>query len=544
MDKILLHSGKIIDGTGSRSYNGHVLIEGDRIKDVLRHDEPLPNADVAIDVSGCAIAPGFIDAHSHLEGMLVLNSRQKLLKCQLEQGITTIVGGNCGFSPAPVRVKPAAMNASPVAATTDVTGPVKPKIRSMQEFLETVERSKPIVNLIQLVGHGTVRITVTDDHRSLLEPDELHACLESVQRSFDEGACGLSFGLGYTPGLYTPDEEIETFCALAARNDKPITVHLRTYSRWSGVYPLTQEEPHNVRALREMIAIARRTGAVLHISHFKLLLHNTWPLIDQCMQIIDDARNDMDIMFDAIPYPDVNGIVDAIMPPWFLAELPAAYKDTEMRKRALTELNESFKRAEYTADKLQLMDAGIKGWEHLSGLSIPEIADRRGTQPWETLIDLSELSNGRAALIYHDIIGDTITDKPLDVILSYKQCMIGSDVLIRDKGYPNPAAFGLFPRVLGRYSREKKLFSLEEAVRKMTSASTERFGIKDRGILAAGKAADIVVFDPETIAEGKPTASQPATRPIGIQHVFLNGTHVVKDGAYVDSIRAGRVLRT
>jgi N-acyl-D-aspartate/D-glutamate deacylase len=174
---------------------------------------------------------------------------------------------------------------------------------------------------------------------------------------------------------------------------------------------------------------------------------------------------------------------------------------------------------------------------------IYEIARKWGVSAMDALLRLSESSNGRAAVLFQAAAAEPGNEKHLEAILSYNRCLFETDALIPSKGYPNPAGFGTFPKVLGRYVRERKLFSVEDAIRRMTSASADRFGLKERGRLEAGKAADVVVFDPQTISEAPSVGRESAGRPVGIRHVFLNGAHVVKDGAYVAGMRAGRVLR-
>ena len=187
----------------------------------------------------------------------------------------------------------------------------------------------------------------------------------------------------------------------------------------------------------------------------------------------------------------------------------------------------------------QLMDAAIEGWEDLSGLTVPEIAGKRNTSPLNIVLTLSEASKGAALMLCHALSNEQILER----ILSHDLCLFETDAAIKSKGYPNPAALGTFPKILGHYVRERKLFSIEKAIQGMTSASTKRFGIRDRGILEPGKAADIVVFHSETVSETPSTGGKPAGRPTGIQHVFVNGTQAVNDGEYIDSVRAGQVLR-
>lgn len=401
------------------------------------------------------------------------------------------------------------------------------------------------MNLAQLVGHATIRIAAASTRRGAMKSDELKNCLAKAQQSLDEGACGLSFGLGYDPGIWSPKEEIAAFGAVAAKARKPVTVHLRTYIRFSTVYSPLSLKPHNLLALEEMIDVARHTGARLQVSHAMLLFRVTWPTVDRYLGMIEEARSQgVDVMIDAIPYTELNGSVSALLPLWFIARLPQGYKSRWARMRVNIESAFGFRRVGYEHKKqVRLMDAGVEGWEDLSGLTVDEIARKWGVSPTDAVLRLCESSNGRAAVLCQAAAGEPGNEKPLEAILSHSSCLFETDALIRSRGYPNPAAFGTFPKVLGHYARERKLFSVEDAIMRMTSASADRFGLKDRGKLEPGKAADIVVFDPQKISETPPVGPNPAGKPVGIRHVFLNGAHVVKDGTYVVGARAGRVLK-
>jgi len=543
MKTTLLRGGKIVDGAGGPARDGHVLVDGDRIKALLGSGEALPEADSVIDATGCVVAPGFIDAHSHMDWSLPLVDHPFNLKCFLEQGVTTVVAGNCGFSPAPVEAQ--TLPLLDRGSVIPVEKPLDYVWRSMGEFLDRIQERKPVLNLAQLVGHATIRIAAASTRRGAMKPDELKNCLAKAQQSLDEGACGLSFGLGYDPGIWSPKEEVEAFSAVAAKAKKPVTVHLRSYCRMSEAYSLLSSKPHNLLALQEMIDVARSTGVSLQVSHAMVLFHVTWPTVDRYLGMIDEARSQgLDVVIDAIPYTELNGSVSTLLPLWFIARLPQGYKSRWARMRINVESPLALRRAGYELKKqVRLMDAGVGGWEYLSGLTIGEISRKWGVSAMDALLRLCESSNGRAAVLCQAAAGEPGNEKPLEAILSHNSCLFETDALIRSKGYPNPAAFGTFPKVLGHYARERKLFSVEDAIRRMTSASADRFGLKERGRLEPGKAADVVVFDPQTISEAPPVGREPAGRPVGIHHVFLNGAHVVNDGTYVAGMRAGRVLR-
>jgi N-acyl-D-amino-acid deacylase len=381
MGKILLKGGKVIDGTGSASFDGSVLIDGDRIEAVLKGKEVSPDADTVIDATGYAIAPGFIDMHSHMDWSLPLDEHPQFLKCFLEQGVTTLVGGNCGFSPAPVTSETFGLLEKEFMLPIDK--PLDYNWRSMNEFLETTQQRKPVVNLAQLVGHATVRIAGSSTRRGPMKQDELRSCLRKLEQSLDEGACGVSFGLGYDPGIYSPLAEIEEFAEIAAKAKKPMTVHLKTYVRLSAAYPITYYKPHNLRALKEMLNVAQRTDIALQISHFMVAFRITWPMAEVSLQTIEKARNEgVDVMFDALPYTDLNGSIATLLPMWFLMKLPQGYRSPLMLTGAKIVNAIGFRRVGYSYSKqCLLMDAGMQGWEDMSGLTIDEIARERSMSP-------------------------------------------------------------------------------------------------------------------------------------------------------------------
>jgi N-acyl-D-amino-acid deacylase len=543
MEPLLIKNGAIIDGTGSPGYKGHVLIEGKRIREIIRDGQTTPQAAAVLDASGQVVAPGFIDMHSHSDWGLPLPDHDIPLKCLLEQGVTTVVGGNCGFSPAPVSDKTRRL-LSMDHFNLMIDKPLDYSWNSMSDFLEIVEQARPIVNTAHLVGHGSIRLAQADTRRGKMTEDELENCLDMLLYCLDEGACGLSFGLGYDPGMYSPAEEIEAFCQIAAMVNKPVTVHLKALSRISPTYPLTYLKAHNVRALAEMIGVAQKTGATLQVSHLLFVGRRSWPTAEKCLKMIDAARQDgVDIMFDAFPYTCGNTTVNAVLPYWFLAKLPGGYHNRLARLMLRAELAAGFALLGFSYKDFQLMDAGPSGWQESNGHRFLDIAAQKGLSAFDTVLNLSEASRGQAVVLLHSYSGEPGNEKVLDAVVANELCLFETDALTRFGGHPNPAAMGAFPKILGYYVRDRKLFSIQEAIRRMTSASAERFLIKDRGVLAPGKKADIVIFDPLMVAETPAVGAKPAGRPKGISHVFVNGAHAVKDGNYVPDTRAGEVIR-
>lgn len=541
MGTTILTNGKIIDGLGNRPFVGHVFIKDDQIEAVLKENQTLPPADTIIDASNCAIAPGFIDMHSHADWVLPSANHPKLLKCLLEQGITTIVAGNCGISSAPVNQDKLQSLQWHSVASVCYEEPPNYTWCSIGEFLDKIKQLQPVVNVAQLVGHGAIKSSVANAPNEPMNSKELKACLTELCNAFDRGACGLSFGLGYSPGMYSPIEEIEAFCRTAKASDKLVTVHLKAYAKISALYPsIIFSKPHNIRALKEMLDIARQTGVKLQVSHVIFGGRKTWPTAGDYIRMIEDARQEgIDVMFDAYPYTCGNTTIDLLLTPRFIEAMPASFRSRWacMKHQYMEDIG--FRALGTSYKDFQLMDAAIEGWEELSGLTIPEIARKRNTSSFNIILALSEASKGAALILYHSISSEQI----LEHVLSNDLCLFETDAATKSRGYPNPAALGTFPKILGHYVRERKLFSIEKAIQRMTSASAKRFGITDRGILEPGKAADIVIFNPETVSETPPLDGKPADKPNGILHVFVNGTQVVKNGNYTGPVGAGRVLR-
>jgi N-acyl-D-amino-acid deacylase len=542
MTSTLFRDGKVVDGTGDSAFPGHVLLEDDRIRAVIRQGEGIPAADNIIDAAECVVSPGFIDMHSHSDWIIPARDHPDLLKSLLEQGITTFVGGNCGISPAPVR--PETLNLVKAFAAIAIDRPFEFTWSSMAEFLDRVEETEPVMNLAQLAGHASIRHSAADTRRGRMSKEELDICLDKLRRSLDEGACGLSFGLGYDPGMYSPLDELEAFCRVAAEAEKPVTVHLKALSWISPCYPYTSLKAHNVRALEEMLAVAGRTGVKLQLSHFIFVGRRSWRTAPTCIQMVEDARGQgMDVMIDAFPYTCGNTTIHAPFPYWFLANIPVAYKSRSARARLRLELELGFRLVGFMYKDFQVMDPAVPGWDDLNGLRIDEIAQKWNTSSFDAMLTLSEKSHGATLMLFHTYSGEPGKEDALEAVLKNDLCLFETDVALKSKGYPNPSGLGTFPKILGDYARDKKLFSMENAVKRMTYLSADRFGLKDRGLIAPGKAADIVVFDPETISDNPPKGPQPAGRPTGIRHVFINGKQVVKNGTYIQGSRPGRVLR-
>lgn len=542
MTSTLFKNGTIVDGTGRPAIIGSVLVEEDRITDIIAATNEVPAADRIIDAEGLVIAPGFIDMHSHADWVLPWKEHPRVLKCLVEQGITTVVAGNCGISPAPMTA--AAVARTEILATIVKAGPFEYRWESMDEYLSHIEENGSIVNLAELVGHAAVRYVTSNIDRGEMPPADLTDSLANTRRALDEGACGLSFGLGYDPGMFSSQGELAAFCKPAAQAGKPVTIHLKALSKLSPCYPLTSLSAHNVRALKEAIALAEETGMRLQLSHFIFVGRNSWKTADECLELVEAARaRGLDVMIDAFPYTCGNTTILAPFPFWFLEKMPGAFSSPLLRARLRLELSIGFKLVGFGYEDFQVMDVALEEYEDINGLRLPAVARQWGCSPFEAMMRLAEKSTGATLMLFHTYSGDPDNEAALEQVLAKDYCLFETDALVKASGFPNPAGVGTFPRILGTYVRDKKLFSLENAIHRMTGASAERFGLEDTGTLQKGKAADIVCFDPGAVAYNYDDPNQPAEKPEGIVHVFMNGQQVVQDGAYVSDIKAGRVLR-
>jgi N-acyl-D-amino-acid deacylase len=539
--KTLLANGRIVDGSGAPAFEGHVLVEGDRIAEVVRGG-PMPPAERVLDVGGRVVAPGFVDMHSHVDFLMPREDHEDIVRSFLEQGVTSVVAGNCGISPAPVREQTRSRLEG--FASIAIDRPLVWSWRSMGEYLERLEEVRPSLNIAQLVGHAAVRYAATDSRRGPMDGADVRRCLDATRAALDEGACGLSFGLGYDPGMYSPLDELEAFSRVAAEAGKPVTAHLKAYSWLSPTYPLHHLRAHNLRALREMLEVTRRAGARFQISHFIFVGRHTWPTAGRALDMVDAARRaGQDVMIDAFPHTCGNTTVNVSLPYWFLALGPAGYQSRAARARLRLELELGYRLVGFRWDDFQVMEVGVDGWEALNGLTVAELGRKWGTSGFDAYLRLAERSHGRALMLLHAYSGDREGRGPIEDVIAHEACLYETDAIARSAGWPNPGTMGAFPRVLARWVRQTGRLRLEDAVRRMTSASLERFGITDRGRIAPGQAADLVVFDPATIDETPAAGDAPPGRPQGIAHVFLNGAHVVRDGAHHPGERHGRVLR-
>ena len=526
MYDLLVKNGTIYDGTGAPAYPGDVGVRQGEIAAIGNLEE---SAAETIDAAGLAVSPGFIDLHTHSDFSFLLDSKAQ---SKIRQGCTLELAGNCGFSYcAPLIGDARHFNAERLALYGSES---ELGWAHFEEYHASLERSGSTLNLATQVGHGTVRAAVMGFEDRGPTPQELDRMKELVAESLDAGALGFSTGLYYAPGSYARTDEVVALAAEAAQRGKLYSTHMRDESDYSISL---------FGSVEESIAIGRLSGVRVQISHLKCIGPATWGRSRDLLERIDSARAaGVDVAADQYPYTaSSTSLVGGVFPRW--AQVGgregtlAGLENEDFHERLRSDIRENFERR---GGPDQIVIASCPHDRELEGLSLSEIASNWGFDPMETSIRLYQ--QGEPMVIMH-----SIQESDVEVIAGGRWVAVGSDGSslstegVLSAGKPHPRAYGTFPRYLARYVRESRLVSLEEAIRKMTWLPASRLGLTRRGRITPGMWADLVVFDPATVADTA-TFQAPHSYAVGIPHVVVNGVPVVKDSAFNGST-PGRLLR-
>lgn len=509
---VLVLGGEVLDGSGAPAYRADVGIIGDRIAKLGKLAGK--QARTTIKAEGRTVCPGFIDIHSHDDYNLPANP---LARGKTAQGVTTVVTGNCGFSPAPV-VGDKRHLLREAASFLD-TG----LDYSWQSFSEFLHRLPPrAVNVAPLVGHVTLRCCVMGMEDRPPQAVEMERMTSLLVEAMEAGAFGMSTGLIYPPSCFAEPEEITALARVAARHGGVYFTHMR------------DEGPGVMDSVREAIAVGRGSGARVQISHLKIANKANWGSAGQVLGLIDEAREQgMALACDQYPYTAASTGMKILLPQWVHSGadqgVGASLAGAETRKKARGEILQLVAQgASRIGEWKDVLVADSPSQPDYVGLNLNQIAERETKEPVDALLDLLVADHGKTLGIFF-----TIGEEDMFEIMRHPAVAVGSDGIFLgvpgqpDRTKPHPRYFGTFPRVIGRYCREAAVLGLPEAVRKMTSLPADILGLTARGRIEPGFAADLVVFDPATVIDTA-TYQEPHRMPIGIETVLVNGIAVVE----------------
>ena len=486
--KYLLKNATIYDGSGSNPFNGNVLIENGKIVEVGNID----NVDAEIiDINGKALAPGFIDMHSHDDVAMFVYPDMDF---KLMQGVTTNVNGNCGSGVIPHS------SADIVNWYPNLEG--IPEWSSYGEYSDLVNKSKTSVHSAFLVGHGPIRKATTGNEERMPTKSEFDTMKAWIKEGMEEGAVGMSTGLIYEPGRYSNTEELIELT--------------KAISPYNGVYfsHMRNEAGNLIQSVEETIKIGEEAGCSIEISHHKVSGQENWGKSVESLKTIDEARSrGLNVHSDQYPYNAGSTSLFALV-----------------QNNAFTTGDGGM--GSQTGDKVTIAGSSVD--PSLVGKTLGDLCDE---------FDLPEQEAAQKILKTDPdifIVTEGMVEDDIARILAHPTTMIGSDG-VPLPGNPHPRLYGCFPRVLGKYSREDGVISMEEAIHKMTGLSAEKANLNDRGLIKPGLNADIVIFDEDTIID-KATYDNPRVYPEGIIHVFVDGELSVKNGKQTE-VRAGKVAR-
>lgn len=512
--QILIKNAFVVDGTNQKPFLGAVLIEDDLIVAVYKNDSLKTKAKNTqaqiIDAKNSYLTPGFIDVHSHAD---FANFTPSDLKAKITQGVTTEIVGQCGFSAAPMpKEKSIAWREVSLIDDKRVSG----SFESMHEYFSALKAHGFESNLISLVGHATLRFAVAGNAPRVLTDDELLQLEKLASKSFAEGAAGLSFGLIYYPAFFADEREIETLVKTAAKYQKIICIHLRS------------ESDELIEAILEILTLCKKHQAQLHISHLKAIGKKNWGKLDQALDIISENN----LTFDHYPYIGGATTFMAIFPPKIFANL----RPTETIFTRLAEVHIKNKLRQIFAGKLNPEKHTpwdnlplLVGWDKIIitilakpqnqaylGLSIQEIANLQKKDPTDVAIDLAISENGKIFMLDFYAEESSVIKK-----LQHKNGVIGSDSNMVAIGKYHPRVFGNFPRIISEYVFKQSILPIETAVFKITGQPAKIFALNNRGIIAPGFKADLLIFNRDF--KDNATFKHPEEYATGLEYVFING---------------------
>jgi dihydroorotase/N-acyl-D-amino-acid deacylase len=531
---VVLEGGKVVDGTGAAWFLGDVALDGDRIARItpaggLEGAE----ADRRIDATGLVVAPGFIDIQSHSRGALLDGDGRVVSK--VTQGITTeILGEGWTNGPANERTLAGAGLADPEEGEEpehDFSGP-----RGFDAWLRAMEANGVSPNVGSFLGATTVRTYAMGEEAGEPSPAQLDTMRAVTRRAMEDGAFGVATALIYPPGSFAGTDELSEVAAAMAPYGGLYITHMRS------------EGNQLIPAVREAMEIGARGGVPVEIYHLKAAGRPNWPAMDTVIAMIDSARAaGQDVQADMYPYEAGSTGLAAVLPPWASegGDLLERLRDPEQRREihdAVLNPKTEWENLGRLAGPEGVLIADLEKEENQRyvGMRLSEIAEEMGTDWVDAAIELIVTEEDRVSTVYFLMSDENVKKQMRQPWIKWGTDASGMHPDSAE-GLTHPRAYGTYPRIMGHYVREEGVMGLEEAVRKATSAVATRLHLKDRGVLREGAFADVVVFDPETIID-RATYEEPHRLSEGVEHVFVNGTAVVRDGEHTGAL-PGRVVR-
>jgi len=498
---LLITGARVLDGTGAPGYEADLAIVGERIERVSKRGIRRLDDRPVIDATGLVLAPGFIDLHAHLNPLLRLPDAES----HVRQGVTTALGGPDGTAPWP-----------------------------LGEHLDSAATLGVGLNVAFLTGHNTIRRRVMGNADRAPTPDELAEMQRMVAQAMGEGAFGISTGLKYLPGAFSEIDEVIALSQVASDSGGIYTSHLR------------EEGLELLEGVAEAIEIGRRASIPIVLTHHKVVGRPMWGSSKTTLAMVDSARAEgIDVVMDQYPYTATHTGITILIPSWARADGNRAFlrrvEDPALRDSIIDGIIFNIENDRGGGDLRRVQFSRVPWDRSLEGKTLYDWAISQGKEATPEVgaeLVIEAVRRGGASAVFHALDEDDVRR-----IMRHEQTMIASDGRLTrpGEGHPHPRSYGTFPRVLGHYVRDEGVLTLEEAVKKMTFLPAERLGLEDRGRIAEGAYADLVLFDPETVAD-QATFEDPHQYPAGIEYVFVNGVGTVIEGEFHD-LRPGKVLR-
>ncbi|MFA6075110.1 MAG: D-aminoacylase [Negativicutes bacterium] len=526
--KYLIKQANIVDGSGAAAFVGDILIENKKIVAIEKNIEDA-SAEIIM-AYGLTATPGFIDTHSHSDLAAIL---APTLSAKIRQGITTELLGQDGIAPAPLPEKFISSWRKNLAGLDGDSDSIDWSYRDTSGYLKMLDQAHAATNLAYLVPHGNVRMEAMglDDRPATAE--EITTMKNIVRREMEAGAYGLSTGLIYIPCAYAITEELVELCKVVAEYSGAFVVHQRS------------EADDIINSTNEIIYIAEQSGANLHVSHIKVCGKNNWKNIDTMLSLLEAAsRRGIQVSFDQYPYVAGSTMLGVILPPWAHAggtdKLIERLADPEMRRAIERDIATGLPGWDNFVDFAGLEQIFVTSVlseknQGCVGMNLVQLGDFFAREPLDATMQLLMEENNAVGMV--DFYGN---EEHLIKFLTHPFQNVCTDGLM-SPGKPHPRVYGAFPRVFGKYVREERALTLEQAVRKMSGRQADVFGFAERGYLRSGYFADVVLLDDKVIGDNG-TYVAPEQFPSGIKYVFVNGAIAVKNDSET-GVGAGMVLR-